>query len=77
MPQVSVTIDEKTLQKVEIAAQKQGISVSRWIVEHIKAKVDPIYPANFANLFGSISDETFTAPLELDPEIEYKKNSIK
>ncbi len=63
MPQISVSIDEKTFRKVEITAQRQGISVSRWIEEQIKAKVDPVYPTNLADLFGSIDDKTFVKPL--------------
>lgn len=66
LPKISVYIDEKTLQKVEIAAQRQGVSISRWVIEQIKAKVDSVYPANFADLFGSIRDETFREPLEIN-----------
>ena len=73
MPQISLYIDEKTLQKVEQSAKQQNISISKWVAEQIKAKVDPVYPAHFADLFGSIKDKTFTAPLELDQKLDTKR----
>jgi hypothetical protein len=66
MPQISLYIDEKTLQKVESAAKRQHLSISKWVAEQIRAKVDPIYPVNYENLYGSIDDDTFTAPSKLN-----------
>jgi hypothetical protein len=66
MPQISLYIDEKTLQKVESAAKRQHLSISKWVAEQIRAKVDPIYPVNYENLYGSIDDDTFAAPSELN-----------
>jgi hypothetical protein len=66
MPQISLYIDEKTLQKVERAAKRQHLSISKWVAEQIRAKVDPIYPVDFEDLFGSIQDDTFVAPSKLN-----------
>ncbi len=66
MPQISLYIDEKTLQKVESAAKRQHLSISKWVAEQIRAKVDPVYPVNYEHLYGSIDDDTFTAPSELN-----------
>jgi hypothetical protein len=66
MPQISLYIDEKTLQKVESAAKRQHLSISKWVAEQIRAKVDPIYPVDFEGLFGSIEDDTFVAPSKLN-----------
>jgi hypothetical protein len=65
MPQISLYIDEKTLKKVENAAQRQHVSISKWVSEQIKTKIEPIYPINFDSLFGSIKDETFIEPEEI------------
>lgn len=62
MPQISLYIDADTLQKVEYAAQQQHLSISKWVAEQIKAKVEPIYPQGFYHLFGSVQDETFIRP---------------
>ena len=65
MPQISLYIDEKTLKKVETAASKQHVSISKWVADQLRIKVEPTYPANFEELFGSIKDETFSRPKEL------------
>ena len=62
MPQISLYIDEKTLKKVESAARQQHLSISKWVAEQIRSKVDPVYPADYERLFGSISDDTFVQP---------------
>ena len=66
MPQISLYIDEVTLKKVESAAMRQHISISKWVAEQIKKKVEPIYPLGFEDLFGSIDDPTFKKPDMLD-----------
>jgi hypothetical protein len=62
MPQISLYIDEKTLKKVEDAAMRQRVSISKWVAEQIRAKVEPVYPMDYEILFGSISDDTFVRP---------------
>ncbi len=64
MPQISLYIDESTLKKIESAALRQHVSISKWVTEQIRARVEPIYPPHFEELFGSISDETFMRPEE-------------
>ncbi|TXJ08733.1 MAG: hypothetical protein E6Q25_04725 [Acinetobacter sp.] len=62
MPQISLYIDADTLQKVEYAAKQQHLSISKWVANQIKAKVEPVYPQEFYALFGSIQDDTFVRP---------------
>jgi hypothetical protein len=62
MPQISLYIDEKTLKKVENAAHRQHVSISKWVAEQIKAKVEPTYPTSYESLFGSINDSSFSEP---------------
>jgi len=67
MPQISLYIDESTLRKVEGAAARQHVSISKWVAEQIRAKVEPVFPKNFESLFGSIPDESFSRPVDLNP----------
>jgi hypothetical protein len=76
MPQISLYIDESTLKKVETAALNQHVSISKWVAEQIRTRVEPIYPANFENLFGSISDETFMRPDDISFNMDNKRESI-
>jgi len=65
MPQISLYIDEKTLKKVENAAKRQKTSISKWVAEQIRSRVEPAYPVNFEALFGSITDDTFMKPEDI------------
>jgi len=66
MPQISLYIDESTLKKVESAASRQHVSISRWVADQIRSKVEPIYPKDFESLFGSVSDGSFVRPNQND-----------
>lgn len=64
MPQISLYIDSDTLKKVESAARRRHISISKWVAEQIRAKVEPVYPEGFETLFGSVGDGTFQRPAQ-------------
>ncbi len=62
MPQISLYIDEKTLKKVESAARKQNKSISKWVAEQLRFSIEPSYPPEFEDLYGSVHDDSFIAP---------------
>ena len=76
MPQISLYIDEKTLKMVENAAQRQHVSISKWVAEQIKTKVEPAYPLSFESLFGSISDTSFIEPKDLSFGSDTKREGL-
>jgi hypothetical protein len=76
MPQISLYIDEPTLKKIENAALKQHVSISKWVAEQIRSRVEPIYPANFETLFGSISDDSFMRPDDIPFKLDNKRETI-
>ena len=76
MPQISLYIDEKTLKKVEHAAHRQHVSISRWVADQIRAKVDPVYPVDYESLFGSISDTTFVRPEEPSHALDSRRENL-
>ncbi len=59
MPQISLYIDKDTLTKIEKAANKEKISISKWVGKNIKKVIKEDYPQGFFDLFGSIADESF------------------
>jgi hypothetical protein len=65
MPQISLYIDEITLTKVENAASRQHMSISKWVAEQIRTRLDPVYPIHYEDLFGSITDDSFISPKDL------------
>ena len=76
MPQISLYIDEVTLKKVENAALRQHVSISKWVAEQIKKKVEPIYPVGYEDLFGSINDSTFIRPISNGFEVDAKREVL-
>lgn len=76
MPQISLYIDETTLKKVENAALRQHVSISKWVAEQIRSRVEPIYPVHFEDLFGSVADDTFTRPKESAFSSDSKRESL-
>lgn len=62
MPQISLYIDENTLRKIENAAARAHMSISRWVAQQLKSKVEQVYPPRFEELFGSIDDQAFVRP---------------
>lgn len=73
MAQVSLYVDDATLQKIKISAQKQNLTLSKWVLAVIKKNISPSYPPEFENLFGSISDETFKRPEQADFSADSKR----
>jgi len=59
MPQISLYIDKETLTKIEKAAAKERISISKWVGKNIKKVIKEDYPRGYFDLFGSITDESF------------------
>lgn len=60
MPQLSLYIDEKTLKKISLAAKIENLSLSKFVVKKLNESIHDSWPENYGNLFGSISDESFS-----------------
>jgi len=76
MPQISLYIDAPTLKKIENAALRQKISISKWVAEQIRLRVDPVYPGDYESLFGSIDDDTFTEPEDIAPGSDAARENL-
>jgi PHD/YefM family antitoxin component YafN of YafNO toxin-antitoxin module len=61
MPQISLYIDEETLKKIEKAAKKEHISISKWVGNNIRRSFKSEYPENYFDLYGSVKNETMVA----------------
>ena len=59
MAQVSLYLDKNTFGKVESAAHLNGVSISRFVAAIIQDHFNHQWPQSYAELFGSVSDETF------------------
>ena len=61
MPQISLYVDKETLSRIERAARKEKVSISKWVGKNIKKAMKEDYPHDYFTLFGSIADESFKA----------------
>jgi hypothetical protein len=59
MAQVSLYLDKEMFKKVETAAQSCGESISKYVATIIQDHFDHEWPVGYAELFGSVSDNTF------------------
>ena len=62
MPQLSLYVTEEPLQKIEREAHADKMSLSKWVVSQIMNRIEPRYPDGWADLFGSVSDDSFSRP---------------
>lgn len=76
MPQLSLYIDENTLKKIELAAKIENTSISRLVVKKLNESFKDKWPENFDKLFGSITDNTFDIPNELNYESDIEKEGL-
>jgi len=67
MGQFSLYIDSETLSRVEAAAKKESISVSRYIRKTLEESLRNDWPPGyFDELVGSIKDPSFCRPTQGD-----------
>jgi len=76
MSQISLYIDESTMKKVENAAKKQHISISKWVATQLHGCLDAAYPVGFENLFGSVKDGSFAEPGEIPFGADSKRETF-
>lgn len=77
MPQISLYIDEKTLEQVSISAKSENKSISNWVKSKIKKSLSNEWSEEFKSLIGSITDETFIEPKELDFTNDIRRVELK
>jgi len=71
MPQLSLYVTQDQLLKIENEAHAEKMSLSKWVVNKIMERIEPHYPEGWADLFGSVSDDTFKRPVQ--PRVEVRE----
>lgn len=59
MSQISLYLDSEVYGKAESAAHQKGVPVSRYVETIIREYLSREWPPDYADLFGSVTDETF------------------
>lgn len=60
MPQISLYIDKKTMDKIERAAKRDRLSISKWVGRSIMQYFEEQWPSKYFDLYSSIDDDSFT-----------------
>ena len=76
LPQISLYIDEETLEKIKAAAEREHTSISKWVAGRIRLQVEPEYPAGYEALFGAIKDASFAEPHEINALLDAFRESM-
>ncbi len=76
MPQLSLYIDDNTLRKIETIAKINETSISKLVSGILKDYFSKSWPEGFKNLFGSISDDTFVVPDEVNLNLDVKREEL-
>lgn len=75
MSHLSLYLDRETETIVRKAAEKNSISLSKWIVRQLKKSAKDEWSDNFKNLAGSIPDMPLIEELRNDPGIDSNRET--
>lgn len=77
MPQLSLYLDESTMERLRERAASEHVSLSKFAA-HCIAEDDchSAWPAGFWELYGSIDDDSFACPDELDPALDAPRGQL-
>jgi hypothetical protein len=64
--QLTIYLDQQTIERIENAAAERKVSVSRWVREKIESALRDDWPESFSRVFGSLADTDFDVPEDLD-----------
>jgi len=64
MPQLTIYLDDSSLQRVKSAARRERRSVSRWVKEKLIRQFDQVWPDGYFDLLGSLADEVLERPTQ-------------
>jgi hypothetical protein len=76
MAQISLELDQLTLEKVKKVARQNNTSISSWVGNNIKRILKNDYPDGFFELFGAIKDDTFIEPDEIDTRYDSPREQL-
>jgi len=66
MAQLSLYIDELTLEELKKAAGMEKISLSKFVVKKLRESIHNQWPENYRALFGAVTDESFSLKEKMD-----------
>lgn len=75
MPQLSLYLDEPSMESLRERSKREGLSISKYARIQL-ARSGGTWPASFWNTYGALEDDSFTVPDELDASLDGKLPSF-
>jgi hypothetical protein len=69
-------MDKSTMKRVNIAAKRHRMSVSRWIRSKLNDSEDNSWPQGYFSLFGAVKDKTFRRHAQQDFSLDLKRDVL-
>ena len=70
MPQISLYIDEPTLRRIEVAAETEKLSLSKYVSTKLRKSLEDEWPEHYDELFGAAQDVTIVIDRQTVPDAE-------
>ncbi len=70
MPQLSLYLDDATMEALRSDAGRERVSLSQYARQLIRERAESAWPAGFWDTYGALSDPTFVVPAELDASLD-------
>ena len=70
MPQLSLYLDDSTMEALRACSQREGVSLSKYVGQLIKDHAVPGWPMGFWDTYGALNDDSFVVPEELDAALD-------
>lgn len=76
MPQLSLYLDDETMDRLREDAAREGVSLSRFARMKICEQKSAHWPESFWGTYGALNDETFVLPEKLDFAMDAPRGSF-
>ena len=76
MAQLVVYIDETIKKQIEKAAKSRHTSISKWVTSVCLHELNEEWPKGLLDLCGSIKDDSFQRPEQLDVSIDTYREAL-
>lgn len=70
MPQLSLYLDDATMEALRSDAGRERVSLSQYARSLIRGRAESAWPAGFWGTYGALNDPTFTVPAELNASLD-------
>ncbi len=71
MPQLSLYLNDKTMELLRSDVEKEQISISKYVSRLISRNASSSWPEGYwNNVYGCLKDDSFTVPEEIDSALD-------